>query len=487
MPKTFDKSKLGFSAGAKSSTESKNVSYIVKGNEIKGKYNGTLNPGEALTVRLDLPEGYFVGASDNSPSAYPMLSQIASIYVIDIVGYKLDFLMLVALFLPLIFFGIFFLQLMKLWMKYAEKNKVKEKVEFYPPKELNSAEVGLYYKGRADNNDIVSLLIYLANKGYLKISETTEKSFFLKKEGFKISKIKDYDGNNENERIFLEGLFENKNEVTAADLYNNFYLTLGLIKVNLNSKENKEKIFEKETLGKGGWGFLAIIIIFLLITIRPVLENDGELGGFFGLLFALSFPGVGLLLTVGFLIWGEQKSGILFGVIFGTFFGGMPWCFLVLPALFDKPIYWKTYIVGFVCIIGIVILIKLFPMRTKYGNEILAQIKGFKKFLEAGEKQRLETSIRTDPKYFYNILPYIYVLDISKKWIKKFEAIGKKQPDWYDSNNAFNTATFGAVIASTMSSALYAMSSSPSSDSSGSGSGGGSSGGGSGGGGGGSW
>ena len=94
-----------------------------------------------------------------------------------------------------------------------------------------------------------------------------------------------------------------------------------------------------------------------------------------------------------------------------------------------------------------------------------------------------------NPTYFYNILPYTYVLGVSDKWIKKFESISLQAPCWYDSSNSFDVVSFGSFMNSTMISAESAMSSSPSSDSGGSGgsSGGGSSGGGSGGGGGGSW
>ena len=94
-----------------------------------------------------------------------------------------------------------------------------------------------------------------------------------------------------------------------------------------------------------------------------------------------------------------------------------------------------------------------------------------------------------DPTYFYDILPYTYVLGVSDTWIKKFETISLQAPSWYDSPDAFDMITFGAFVNTTMVSAQSVMSSSPSSSSSGGGgsSGGGSSGGGSGGGGGGSW
>ena len=116
-----------------------------------------------------------------------------------------------------------------------------------------------------------------------------------------------------------------------------------------------------------------------------------------------------------------------------------------------------------------------------------AILEGFRNFLEVAEKQQLEQLVMQDPQYFYRILPYTYVLGVSDKWIKKFEAINLQAPDWYY-GSYYNVYDFGETMDRTMSTANRAMTSSPSESSGGGGSsGGGFSGGGSGGGGGGSW
>lgn len=124
--------------------------------------------------------------------------------------------------------------------------------------------------------------------------------------------------------------------------------------------------------------------------------------------------------------------------------------------------------------------------RTEYGTVMLGRIRGFKNFLETAEKERLEMMVAENPQYFYEILPYTYVLEISDKWMKKFESIAMEPPTWYHSTgySAFDVVVFHRFMNSTMTSVTTAMTSSPSSSSS---SGGGFSGGGSGGGGGGSW
>ena len=60
MPKDFDTSKLGFSSGPRGSTDSSRVKYNINGTTITGTLDGHLLPGHGLTVRCELPEGYFV-------------------------------------------------------------------------------------------------------------------------------------------------------------------------------------------------------------------------------------------------------------------------------------------------------------------------------------------------------------------------------------------------------------------------------------------
>ena len=67
---------------------------------------------------------------------------------------------------------------------------------------MNSLDVAFAKKGSTNSNDVVSLLVYLASKGYIKIIED-EKS----KNKFTIQKVKDYDGNNNEEGLFFKGLF----------------------------------------------------------------------------------------------------------------------------------------------------------------------------------------------------------------------------------------------------------------------------------------
>ena len=513
MPKEFDSSKLGFSSGPKGSTDNSKVIYNVDGNKITGSYNGILNRGEALTVRCELPEGYFVGAKYTyTPLVYTMFS-------IPILGLIISFV---------------------LWFLFGRDDRVVETVEFYPPKGFNSLEVGFLYKGRADEKDVTSLLIYLANKGYIKITE--RKVYSLASEVFTITKLKEYDGNNNNERIFLEGLFSkkrlekddyekvedlkkqamiegekisfseatyryhqliNKNtynyaySVSSKDLIDNFYITLNKILSNVNNKKNKNKILEKGASGNKIIIFLLICITILSMFGIPMLEYAGTKK--FVMIMITCLVSIYSFTTV-LVTKRVELASYGFFIVFSIFlFNPLP----IISTITSEIIYLLGFITSIFCLIGMSLFLKIMPKRTKKGNEILGKLRGFKNFLEVAEKEKLEALVMQNPTYFYDILPYTYVLGVSDKWIKKFEILSIQPPSWYSSYRNFDVNSFGSFFNSTMYSAQSDMtyssvntlsdslsgggSSSGGSSSGGSSSGGGSSGGGSGGGGGGSW
>ena len=416
MPKKFDKKNLGFSTGSKGSSgyNEEDLTYKVDGKTITGSYSKQLDAYEGITVRLELDEGYF--KVEDRIDVFNIL-----MFILPIVGVIIAFV---------------------LWQKYGKDNKPVETVEFYPPENLNSLDLAYAHKGKVTSNDVVSLLIYLANKGYIKVEEVDKKGLIGKKKTFQLTKLKDYEGKDTAEKTFLDGLFKSGDVVSEKDLKNEFYTTVSAI-TTIATNKNKSKIFEKMT-SKVLLIVLMIILTGLLIVLKPLYDYLGCIN-----------------ISVSFL----------------------------LEALSYSKICLYGFIVGLIGIALMIFFIIFMPKRTTYGVEILGKVKGFKTFLETAEKDKLEALVEQDPSYFYNILPYTYVLGVSSKWMKKFESITVEPPTWYYSSDPFTYMAFNHFMNDTMASARQVMTSRPNDNSfSGGGfSGGGFSGGGSGGGGGGSW
>lgn len=330
-------------------------------------------------------------------------------------------------------------------------------------------------------NEALTIRIPL-EEGYIKIMEI-EKPGMFNKTDYIISKIKEYDGNNELEKIFFNGLFKYKTTVSSSDLYDSFYVTTNRLKNKVTSKNNKNLIFGKASKKMANLILFLIFLTYLVTFIIP-MSIDGQyilsIIPLFLLLFYTPFYKVMLETRNVFLsLFIIFHSSIFFSVIIGLIIN--EYSYLTL-----------NFIGAIVCIILMILFYSLMPKRTKYGTEILGKIKGFKNFLETVEKEQLEKLVNEKPTYFYDILPYTYVLDISDKWISKFESINLQAPEWYyGTNYEFNH--FNDFISRTVNDTnSFAGSKSSSSSFSSSGgssssSGGGFSGGGSGGGGGGSW
>ncbi len=465
MPKDFDTSKIGFTHGTQGSSQTDDITYEVDGNTITGEYNSDLGSYNGLTVRIELPEGYFVIKDYQKYIDYAVIALFIGLVVITFV----------------------------LWLKNGKDRPVVETVEFYPPEDLNSAELAQVYKGEVRGQDVTSLLIYLANKGYLKIKEEDKKGLISTYKAITFVKLKEYDGENYSEKTFFDGIFKYGDEVPISKLEDRFYVTQGKIVNHINSKKNIEKVIDKKSRVSK-----TITTVFeFLVLIVTCLTLGMATGDISNSLFSLPFVICSLaMIKAGVGFFKKKEAG---GIVVGAMLIFMSFCFFCSSqsmVLVESDGFssadWLVLGIGIVSIILLIIFEAIMPARTEYGTKMLGKIRGFKRFLETARKEELERLVEENPSYFYDILPYTYVLGVSSKWIKKFETMNLRSPDWYDSANAFTVSDFGRSINNAFNTTNSAMSSSPSSSGSSSGGGGGSSGGGfsgggSGGGGGSSW
>lgn len=286
----------------------------------------------ALTVDIELPDGYFVGGSWN----YGWGSFIISIIIILLTGWTIY-----------------------KWVKFGKDFEKKAKtVEFYPPDDLNAAQVGyIFNKKQASKKLVISLIVQLASKGYIKIDELKDK-----KKNIQITKVASNDSNLKGmELIVYKKLFENKDVIVISE-HKTLYEAFDAVEYELNSTL-KDKVHDSEATKQIKGSIIRNIIILLLSIFSYKYVED--LDPSWSILYTLSF--ICIFINLFFTIFMQRK--------------------------------------------------------TEYGELITAKIKGFRHFLITAEKPRLEALVAENPNYFYDILPYTYALNISKKWINKFENI----------------------------------------------------------------
>lgn len=478
MPAEFDASKVNFTSGSAGSTDNTAVNYSVEGNVITGSLDQVILPGQALTIALPLPEGYYTDVEKDTPFIGSLIR-----------------------FYPVIFTLLFILGIF-LWFRFGKDNKIYPTVEFYPPDDLTPSELGYIYDSQIDPYDLTAMIVYWADKGYLNIKEEEEETgIVFKKTKSKITliKIQDIPENSEEfEKIYFNGLFSehgSNGEVTIDELENHFYKTLAIVRNSLkNAFHGKSSKRFQSKSGKVSSFFIVIIaMIMMFLSLLSILSLLNPYDIVSSLLFAaVATVFVSIFLTSAAFIFSTLKTRLPKSKA-GYGFSGILLSFIGLSGLAGLLIYTKAGAISWMGVGLSVILYYISPYahkRTEKGDEWMAKILGFKSFIENAEKDRINTLVKEDPQYFYHILPYAMALGVTDKWADQFENITLEAPEWYQnasSTRAFSAVYFASHMNAQTQSMGQAMSSSPSSSSSGGSFGGGMSGGGSGGGGGGGW
>lgn len=455
MPKSF-KTTPEFFGPAKDA----NINYIIKDNKIiSGSMSTTLNYSKALTIKLDLPNDYFNYTNTNS---FEIISIVISaiILLISIIIY---------------------------WPR--RRVKLTPVIEFKAPSDLSSAQVSYIYNNSVIFKKMSSLIIYWASKGYLIITELNSK-----KKLFLFTKVKDIDNN---EMFYEQELFRKffkKNEVKSNKVPSEFSKAITTAKFSYkNYFENEQPIFNKKNILKIKLlTFLASLAFALFVFV--VAYHYYEMLMYPAIYALLSFVIVGLLNS-----WYVKIIDSLY--IRKTFKKTIKLVisyliYIIVFMIFNLMLYYfdaNYLLISYLIMLASIIFTSLIRRRTEQGILLLERILGLKEFINTAEKERLEQLVNDNPEYFYEVLPYAYVLDVSNKWSKKFEGLSIPQPAWYDSNiDVFDILIMNSIINSSLNSVNQSISSSiGKSISSGTGGfssgGGGTSGGGFGGGGGGSW
>lgn len=109
--------------------------------------------------------------------------------------------------------------------------------------------------------------------------------------------------------------------------------------------------------------------------------------------------------------------------------------FLILAALNIVFSINNLYVTIFIAIVTLLclltyILCPFMEYHNKEGKIVIGQLLGLKEYLELAEKERIDVLINENPKHFYDVIPFAYVLNVSNKWIEKYnfaKTISKKE------------------------------------------------------------
>lgn len=404
FPFPVDSQSIWFSRGLWGSTSSEGVDWKLSSDAlVLSGSTSRLMPGEALTVRVQMPEGYYMARTD-----YQALIAKYNIFI----------------YLIVIIFAIF------LWFKYGRDEELTIVTQFSSPDGMTPLDLGFIIDGTLDARDVTSMIFYWADKGCLSIVEDNKKFSFIKGH--------DPIGATPHEKQLFNAFFSSgkKGVVSMSDLEGKFFAEYQKLGKAVDKYYKGERALSSN-ISRNMATLSGLLILFPAIgfALACTANYPGPLtlvlfavAVAFGVVFAVMIhlmmriwhlrKGFGKFVWIIFLLLVVVVSGLLLGIF--ALLSEVEITFGLIEAA--KVVLSIAPIVFFAIITR---------KRSDYGQKKLEQIMGFRDFIDKVEIDKLKRMIEDDPEFYYHILSYAIVMGLEKKWARKFSSITLEPPRWY--------------------------------------------------------
>ena len=341
-----------------------------------------------------------------------------------------------------VLFGVLFLALFIYFILKRDRKNMVCPVELKCPDDLTPLELGFLVDGVVDSQDLSSLLVYWASKGFITIS----------KDGKTLKRVVEKlpENSNKYEQNIFNKIFVDDKNIVADDISKRLSGT-AVVESAVSTVQNSigKQYFDNKVI----YFRQIFIVLFALFNYLTIM--------FFRLEYYVDvFPIVeGYAIASSILIviaswWhltyydyrhkNNKKVGKIISFVF---------LILLFAAIIglDCYFFWTDlYQVIFLVIMSVVIFLAILMCRnlqiySKDGVKKLGQVLGFKQFLEVAEKDRIVMLAEQNPQLYYDVLPYAFVLGVSDKWIEKLEVI-KQEGTMIDENVLTNIIIFNTFF-----------------------------------------
>lgn len=369
--------------------------------------------GEGVTIRLDLPEGYF-RVVDRSAVVKAAICGT---------GFFLLFLSLVA------------------WRRFGVDEPAVVTARFTPPDGLSPMYVGYINDGAVGGRDLSAMLFYWADKGFIRIEET-EKGIYRA-----VKLVSKLDGAEIAEEALFNGIFNKTGDGEIADLSKTALVS---ISGTINScKQYVAGYFtgkralteEKSTTRSKFYTVVSAVPLLLFSVFTSVYNYDLGLMIFAGYVSVFTTIVSSVLIGNAVRLLEAHRGSVFMAVLcvapyaaaaglFGLFFSFVDYRFLICCTALSA---------------GIMFVSKFISKKSAYGRRITDEVAGFRDFIDKVEMDQLKALIDDDPEFYYHVLCYAIVLGLEKKWADKFRFASVPAPEWYSGMGAFDVAVLSGM------------------------------------------
>lgn len=384
------------------------VMYDLSSTEITGEVYD-IAPNQAVTIFTNLPEGYFEGAR-KTPSQPCIVALILTILLI----------------------------VCMLALEFLKRDKpIVQTIEFHPPEGMSSAEVGTIIDESVDDIDMMSLLPWWADQGYITMEEVPDKKGRYGKHGhFILHLLKPLPEDAPNyQKTLFKALFRKDREVAdLSKLKNKFAKRFDKAKNQLQLIYTGDKKLSK------GMGTGICLLTLLCICYSLALGFSSQVSLVTHLPFGI-ISGVALLFygIIRICLKGRDPLRKTGGWVALSVYGFCTWILaMVMVFLCSGPdSFLPIVLLVVVCCLSTLAVLNIakFVHFTAYKQEMMGKLMGLRQFIQTAELPQLKMLVDENPSYYYGILPYAMAFGMMDDWAKRFEGMTIPEPDWYQSND----------------------------------------------------
>ena len=409
FPYPIDADRVWLTYGPDGSLAQLPVNVSQDGMTVYGNYEG-LPPYNAITLRVEMDDGYFYEASRPIP-----------IYIFSIAVSLLSFI-----------------AVLLVWYLRGRDEKPVISPEFYPPEEFSPMDAAYILDGSLSDRAVSAMLIYWAEKGCMTIEDEG-------KDDFSFTRIEFPASGNEVEDYLFSSFFSSEHVDIETLRRTGFYMQAA----EAGRKEGMRFTGSKALYTPSSEKLRKLVLRLMIIpVIIHALLASLEMPGFFTIfLLVPSFMACMVSMQLGKHMAAantvkeklRSTGPLLFFVAFIFVFilialsqtGLMPFG----AAVVDTAIFLISLVLSMIAAGHI-------NRMTEYGRKAVEKILGYREFIDKAEKDKIKRLSEENPGTFYKTLPYAMAFGLEEKWTEAFRDISIEPVSWY-TGDIMMAATFG--------------------------------------------
>ncbi len=426
FPKPIDTPYVNLTRGAWKSTTAENATWTVSAD--KRQVTGTVSnlmPGEAVTLRVQLSPGYFVGMREIRNNSVPAAIACIVLTLLSMIGAWL------------------------VWNRVGRDKPPVVYARYEAPQGLTPMDVGYLADMTVDNKDITSMIFYWADKGWLSISEGDKQTDTV------FTMVAKPTGMTDHEEELFNHFFGCGSDgvVTLKELEKSFGKHVEEAKSAERAYFTQERELDApNSVGRSiGVGALAVVPVISYAIAMTINFIEG------GTLFLLA-AGVCWMVICGLFSWAfvrkmyirSRGKNIGMGIVALVILLVEMLLMLGLGIVFQEEVNSALVIICSLLMVlsvaAIMFLSIITRKRSDYAQQKLEEILGLREFIEKVEIDKLKLLIDSDPMFYYHVLCYAIVLGLEDRWANKFQSITVPPPSWYYGTTMWDIMFYSSLM-----------------------------------------